>query len=52
MYFLYQLLSFEFPVLEIGNALPELAFGRTTLFNTQFPIEIWRALMGVDLAQA
>ena len=30
MHFIYQLLSFEFPVLEIGNALPELAFGRTT----------------------
>jgi len=34
----YHLLSFEFPVVEIGNAVPELACGRTTSFNTQFPI--------------
>ena len=29
MHFHYQLLSFELPVLEIGNAVTDLAFGRT-----------------------
>ena len=54
MHFLYQLLSFEVAVLEIGNAVPELAFGRTTAFNTQFSIEIWETLIhvGVDFALA
>ena len=49
MHFIYQLLSFEFPVLKICNALPSswTCFWKDNSLNAQFPIEIWRAVMGV-----
>ena len=55
MYFLYQILNFKIPVLDIGlalvNCVTELALGRT-VFNMQFPIglQITQAVMHADFS--